>query len=104
VKEGGIMGNLLQNIVGMGDMTEQVIATDLLISAKAGVRNYAMAISETATPEVREVLRRHLDIAIGMHEKISNYMMKKGYYNANNPQEQIMIDMKAADVVLNIQR
>ena len=98
------MVNLLQNIAGMGDMTEQVIATDFLISAKAGVRNYAMAISETATPEVREVLRRHLDIAIGTHEKIANYMMKKGYYHANNPQEQIRVDMKAADTVMNIQQ
>ncbi|MCX7923997.1 MAG: spore coat protein [Clostridia bacterium] len=98
------MGNLLQNLAGMSDMTEQVIATDFLISAKTGVRNYAVAISETATPEVREVLRRHLDIAIGMHEKIARYMMNKGYYHVKDPQEQIKVDMKAADTVLKIQK
>lgn len=97
------MGNLIQNLAGMGDMTEQVIATDFLISAKAGVRNYAMAISETATPEVREVLRRHLNAAIDMHEKIANYMMSKGYYHVQDPQEQIKVDVKAADTVLSIQ-
>lgn len=94
---------LLQNLAGMGDMTEQVIATDFSISAKAGVRNYAMAISETATPEVREVLRRHLDVAIDTHEKIFNYITKKGYYHANNPQEQLIVDTEAADTVLGIQ-
>jgi similar to spore coat protein len=98
------MGNLLQNMAGMADMTEQVIATDFLISAKAGVRNYAAAISETATPEVREVLRRHLDVAIGTHERIASYMVKNGYYHVNDPQEQIRVDMKAADTVLNIQQ
>lgn len=94
---------LLQNIAGMGDMTEQVIATDFLISCKAGVRNYANAISETTSPEVREVLRRHLNTAIESHEKITKYMIKKGYYHVANPQEQIRIDFKAADTVLNIQ-
>jgi similar to spore coat protein len=98
------MGNILQSLAGMADMTEQVIATDLLISAKAAVRNYAVAISETATPEVRSVLRRHLDVAIGMHERIARYMMKKGYYHVKDPEEQIKIDMKAADTAVNIQR
>lgn len=98
------MGGFFQDLAGMGDMTEQVIATDFLISAKAGVRNYAMAISETATPEVREVLRRHLDVAIDTHERITNYMMKKGYYHVTNPQEQLMVDTQAADTVLNIQQ
>lgn len=97
------MGNILQNLAGMGDMTEQVIATDFLISAKASVRNYAMAISETTTPEVREVLRRHLDAAIDTYEKIADYLMNKGYYHANNPQEQLQVDIEAADTVLNMQ-
>lgn len=93
-----------QDMIGMGDMTEQVIATDFLISAKTGVINYAMAISETVTPEVRDVLRRHLDNAIETHEKIASYMMKNGYYHVNNPREQIRVDMEAADTVLDIPR
>ncbi len=98
------MANLLQNLAGMADMTEQVIATDFLISAKSGVINYAMAISETATPEVREVLRRHLEVAIGTHERIAKYMIKKGYYIPEDMDKQISVDMKASDTVLNIQQ
>ncbi|HEX9060998.1 MAG TPA: spore coat protein [Clostridia bacterium] len=98
------MANLIQSMAGMGNMTEQIIATDFLLSAKAGVINYAIAISETSTPEVREVLRRHLDVAIGTHERIAKYMMNKGYYHVKDLREQIRVDMKAADTVLNIRQ
>jgi similar to spore coat protein len=42
------MNQLIQNMIGMGGMSDQIIATDFLISAKEGVRNYAVAITETA--------------------------------------------------------
>ncbi|MCB8814335.1 spore coat protein [Desulfosporosinus sp. SRJS8] len=93
-----------QDMIGMGDMTEQVIATDFLIASKSGVINYAIAISETVTPEVRDVLRRHLDVAIETHEKVAAYMMKNGSYQVTNPQEQIRVDMQASDTVLDIPR
>lgn len=98
------MISLIQNLAGMGDITEQVIATDFLIAAKAGVRNYATAISETTSPEVREVLRRHLHTAIDTHEKILTYMVSHGYYHTYNPTEQLQVDLKTADTVLSIGR
>ncbi|MCX8130958.1 MAG: spore coat protein [Clostridia bacterium] len=98
------MTNMIQNMAGMGNMTEQVIATDFLLASKTAIKSYAMALSETASPQVRDVLRRQLDVAIGTHERITNYMMDKGYYHAYNPQEQIRVDMKAADNVLNMQQ
>ncbi len=98
------MISLIQNLAGMGNITEQVIATDFLLAAKAGVRNYSAAISEATSPEVREVLRRQLHTAIETHEKIFNYMMNKGYYYAYNPQEQIAIDMQTSDTVLNLRQ
>ena len=97
------MAGIIQNIMGIGDITEQVIATDFLISAKAGVRNYAMVISEAITPEVKEVLRRHLDASIDTHEKIADFMIRKGYYHTDDPKAQLMEDFKAADKVLNMQ-
>lgn len=97
------MANMIQNMAGMGNMTEQVIATDFLLASKQAIKNYALALSETASPEVREVLRRHFDVAVGTHERITNYMMDKGYYHAYNPQEQIRVDMKAAETVMDLQ-
>lgn len=98
------MANMIQNMAGMGDMTEQVIATDFLIASKTAIKNYAAALAETASPEVRDALRRQFDVAVGTHERITNYMMSKGYYHAYNPEEQIRVDMKAADTVMGLQQ
>lgn len=97
------MANIIQNMAGMGDMTEQVIATDLLLGSKSAIKNYSVAITETVTPEVKETLRRHLDVAIDNHEKVTNYMVSKGYYHAYNPQEQARVDMQASEKVMNLQ-
>ena len=96
------MNGLIESLTGMSKMTDQVIATDFLISAKSGVQNYAVAITETTSPEVRVILKKQLQDAIATHEKISNYMMKKGYYNAYDMQEQYKLDMKTTDTALNL--
>jgi len=94
--------NILQNLAGLKDMSEQVIATDFLINAKAMVKDYSIALSETRTPEVREVLRNHLESAINTHEKILRFMMANGYYHVNNPEEQIKVDIKTSNTALNL--
>lgn len=96
------MANLIQNIAGMADMTEQVIATDLLLASKTAIKNYAAAIAETTTPEVMNTLRRQLDDAINAHNRISTYMMNKGYYNAYEPQVQMSMDRQASDTVMGL--
>lgn len=95
------MGNF-QNIAGMDKMTEQIIANDFLLDVKNGIKNYAAALSETVTPEVRNVFKKHLDAAIYTQEKIVIYMMEKGYYYAYNPQEQIKADMEAANIAMDL--
>lgn len=97
------MANIIQNLAGMGDLSEQVIATDFLLASKSAIKNYATALSETATPEVKETLRRQLDSAIDTHGKITDYMINKGYYHVYNPQEQQKVDKKASDTVMNMQ-
>ncbi|HAN20315.1 MAG: spore gernimation protein GerQ [Clostridiales bacterium GWF2_36_10] len=96
------MANIIQNIAGMSNMTEQVIATDFLISAKNGVVNYATALTEASTPQVRDILKRHLNDAVNIHERISFYMIQKGYYQAYNPTEMINKDLEASNIVLGL--
>jgi similar to spore coat protein len=90
------MTNILQNMAGMGGMTEQVIATDFLISAKSGIRNIAFAITEVATPELRAALREQLRAAVETHEGITNYMISKGYYHPFNIGEKVLVDLDTA--------
>lgn len=102
MKAGEEMANIIQNMAGVGDLTEQVIATDLLISSKNAIKSYAAALAESTTPNVRNVLKKQLDESIKAHDKISTYMMNKGYYNAYEPQAQISKDREASDKVMEM--
>jgi similar to spore coat protein len=96
------MANLIQNMAGMGNMTEQVIATDFLIASKSAIKNYAAALAESTTPEVTNTLKNQLNDAINTREKITNYMMNKGYYNAFDPEQQFAMDRVASDTVMSL--
>ena len=96
------MNEMVQNMSGMGAMTEQVVATDFLLASKTGVKNIAMAITETSTPEVRDTLKQYLIEAIDTHEQIFRYMENKGYYHPNNLSEQLNVDLTAAQTALNL--
>jgi len=86
-----------------GILPEQVIATELLLSAKAGVTGLAKAITEASTPELRTTLKRYLDGAITAQENIFSFMSQKGWYDAWNPQHMIEIDTQSADNALKLQ-
>lgn len=96
------MNAIMENITGLNKLSDQVIATDLLVSSKSAVRNYSIALTETTSQEVRTVLRKQLADAIAAHETIFNYMMKKGYYNAYDLQEQYKVDMQTTETALNL--
>ncbi|RFU61624.1 spore coat protein [Peribacillus glennii] len=96
------MNEIIQNITGMGDMTDQVIATDLLIAAKSAVKMYSFAVTETATPEVRAALHSQLNTAINMHEQVTDYMISKGFYHPYNMNEQLKVDLTTSQTALNL--
>ncbi len=89
-----------ENVTNVLD--DLAIATDFLLSAKAAVRNYAVAITETATPEVRKILKNQLETAIDTHEKIAQYMIDNEMYHAYDLKEQIDHDMEKADKALEL--
>ncbi|KIL50619.1 spore coat protein [Jeotgalibacillus soli] len=96
------MNEFLKTMTGMSGMTDQILATDFLISSKSGVINTAFALTESVTPELRGALREQLFAAIDSHEKISSYIISKGYYRPNEMKEQIQIDLTAAQDSLNL--
>lgn len=96
------MNPIVENLTGMNNMTDQVIAADLLNAAKSAIKNCAWAIAETTTPQVRDTLRRQLDDAITAHTQVSSYMINKGYYHTHNIDEQIKLDLQNAQKVMNL--
>ncbi|WP_238654342.1 spore coat protein [Paenibacillus piscarius] len=96
------MNPIVEHMTGLNTLTDEVIAMDLLINAKSGVRNYAMAVTECATPEVREILMKQLGEAIDSHEKITDYMMQRGLYHPYHTQEQIQLDLNNIQTATSI--
>lgn len=91
-----------QELPDVAVIDDLVIATDLLVTAKAGVRNLAVAITETATPSVKKVLRRELDNAIDTHDKIAQYMIKNEMYHAYDIDEQVNHDLEKAKMAVKM--
>ncbi|MUK88840.1 spore coat protein [Ornithinibacillus sp. L9] len=77
-------------------------AGDLLAFCKTAVRNYAIAITETATPEVRKTLTNHLQKAINCHANVFNYMYANGLYPAYDIQKLLQNDMNLANKALKM--
>ncbi|MGD6968722.1 spore coat protein [Rossellomorea vietnamensis] len=96
------MNFIAENLTGMKALTDQIVATDLLIAAKSGVRNYAMAITETGSPEIKEVMTKHLEEALDLHEKISSYMVERGWYHAFDTNEQLDLNLQNIDTALKL--
>ena len=96
------MNTIIESMTGMGTLTDQVVASDLLFSSKSTITNISLAISETTSQNVRKVLRKQLDDAIDSHQKISSLMMNKGWYHAQNIDEQIKLDLKNAQLALKL--
>lgn len=72
------MNPILETLTGTAAMTDQVVASDLLITSKSCVWSYAAALTETASADVRAVLRKQLEDAIHVHEQVFQYMMERG--------------------------
>ena len=81
---------------------ENVKAGQLLGMAKTNVRNYAAAITETATPQLRKVLKKHLNDGVDLHEAIFNYMYQHGLYPAYDLEKLLNNDMTNATKALNM--
>ncbi|SEA54295.1 spore coat protein F [Thalassobacillus cyri] len=76
-------------------------AGDLLALFKTGVRNYAIAITETATPALRKVLKQQINNTIDMHAAVYSYMYQNGYYPSYNLTQLLSNDINLAKKALS---
>jgi spore coat protein F len=77
-------------------------AGNLLVFFKSATRNYAAAITETATPSLREIFQKHLLKAIKMHFKVFNFMLERNYYPAYNLDRLLAGDLRNANTALSM--
>ncbi|MCA0756168.1 spore coat protein [Paenibacillus sp. N4] len=96
------MNTIIEHLTGMHTMTDQIIASDFLISVKSGVRNYAMAVTEAGSPEIKAVLSAQLEEIIDLHEQIMAYMIGRGWYHPWNVDEQLRLDLQNIETALKV--
>jgi similar to spore coat protein len=92
----------VRNAEGMPKLVDNTLALQFLLLAKSGVRNCAIALTEAATPAVREVLINQLETALNLHEEISNLMISKGWFHPYNLNEQFSLDIKSSQTAVEI--
>ncbi|WP_188205565.1 spore coat protein [Alkalibacillus aidingensis] len=90
------------NSVGMPEQVDSAIALDLLITAKETVRNYSIALSEAASPEVRTTIRNQMEAAIDYYEEVVELLKKKKWFHPYDLSEQQLLDLKAAQTAVDI--
>ncbi|MCT4781615.1 MULTISPECIES: spore coat protein [Exiguobacterium] len=88
---------ITENLKRASKQRDELIATDLLVTAKSVVRAYAVAVTETATPEVRKVLVKQLNQAIEDHAEIAEYMIKHDMYMAYDIEKQLKHDKEKVE-------
>lgn len=87
---------------GMPKMADAAVAMDFLTSIKTGIRYYAVALTETATPKLRKALCRQIEEALDLHGEMTELMISKGWLYPNNVEKQIELDLKSADMAVTI--
>ncbi|PYI50787.1 spore coat protein [Paenibacillus flagellatus] len=77
-------------------------AGNLLGMAKTLVRSYAIAITETATPSLREVLTRQINVAIRLHASVYYFMYERSYYPSYDLEKLLANDVRNAQTALSM--
>jgi similar to spore coat protein len=84
--------SFLDRLLGNDDsiLTDKDIAQDMLKDSKFAVTSLSAAVSEAIKPELREMLRGQLDKAVTEHFELSDIIINKGWYKAQDqPIEQL---------------
>ncbi|ASB61789.1 spore gernimation protein GerQ [Bacillus sp. A053] len=84
------------NSLNVPELADTTFAMDFLIRVKEGVRNTAVALTETASPDVRALLRKQLMQGIAMHQEITELMISKKWFYPYELSEQYKLDQLSA--------
>lgn len=90
------------NALHMPELADMTLAMDFLTRAKQGVRNLAFALTETASPEARELMKILLRQAVALHQEITALMIDKKWFHPYELGDQYKLDQLAANNTVQI--
>lgn len=93
---------ITENLKRASKQRDELIAADMLITAKSVVRAYAVAVTETASPEVRKVLVKQMNQAIEDHAEIADYMIQNDMYLAYDIEKQLKHDKEKVEKAMEL--
>lgn len=85
------------NSLHVPELADTTFAMDFLIRAKEAVRNTAVALTETSSPDLRAMLRKQLTQSIAMHQEITELMVEKKWFHPHDLKEQYKLDQLSAN-------
>ncbi len=92
----------IRNSEGMPNLIDMNLSLAFLLNSKNDVRNMAIALSETASPKVRTILRSQLNKAIDLHGEISDMMIAKGWFHPLDLKKQFNKDIESSTTMSQI--
>ncbi|AGX44247.1 spore coat protein [Clostridium saccharobutylicum] len=86
--------SFLDNLLGNNNsLTEKDIAQDMIKDSKFSATSLSAAAAEAVNPEIRAMLRKQLDKALTEHFELSDMVINKGWYPAQDqPVDQLQKD------------
>jgi spore coat protein CotF len=90
------------NALNMPEMADMTFAMDFLIRTKNGVRNTAVSLTETISPDARTLLRAQLHQSLALHQEITELMVRKKWFHPYELEEQYKLDQLSADNTVEI--
>lgn len=101
-RDGTLMRDGLEDIFSSGKLRNQDIAFDLANDSKFTISTLTKAITETANPELRNILGKHLKDTIQEHFKLADLLATKNWYQFYaSPQQQLQADVNDAKTGVN---
>ncbi|AGX44646.1 spore coat protein [Clostridium saccharobutylicum] len=93
-----ILSNIVQNTT---DISDEIIAGNMLASGKSAADAYLNATITSTTPELRALYSSSLNQVVGGHSALTELTVNKGWINPYNPPTQQLSDMvsKAEETV-----
>ncbi len=92
----------IRNAEGMPKLIDMNMGLSFLLNSKNGVRNLAIALSETASPKVRQALREQINNAIDLHGEITDLLIAKGWFDPVDLKKQFNKDIESSTTMSQI--
>ena len=90
------------NSVNMPELTDSGVALEFLLTTKTGIRTLSFALTETASPVRRKLMKTQWDVMIDLYDQICELMMKRNWLKPYDLEAQKDLDIKAAENAVSI--